>query len=65
MAVASGRWIGDSLIEAAPHLPVRDLETLRLHHPGLEGEALADLLVPQRRARHARPWAPAAARSRR
>jgi hypothetical protein len=45
VAIASGRWFGDVLIEAAPHLPVRDLETLRLHHGGLEGEALADLLV--------------------
>src|SRR3954449_4256208 len=30
---------------AVPHLRVRDLETLRTHHHGLTGEALADSLV--------------------
>jgi hypothetical protein len=44
-AVASGRWLTDTLIEVAPHVPVRDLETLRRHHRGLEGEALADALT--------------------
>jgi hypothetical protein len=44
-AVTSGRWLADTLLEAAPHLPVRDLETLRRHHRGLEGEALADALT--------------------
>jgi hypothetical protein len=45
VAVASGRWFADTLLEAAPHLPVRDLATLRAHHKGLEGEALADALT--------------------
>lgn len=43
--VARGRWLGDLLIAAAPHIPIRDLETLRAHHHGLEGEELADSLV--------------------
>lgn len=44
-AVTSGRWLGDLFIEAAPHVPVRDVETLRAHHHGLTGEALADALI--------------------
>lgn len=44
-AVATGRWLGDLLIEAAPHIPVRDLETLQRHHRGLHGDLLADALV--------------------
>jgi hypothetical protein len=44
-AVASGRWLADVIVDAAPRLPVRDLATLQAHHRGLEGEALADALV--------------------
>lgn len=44
-AVASGRWLADVIVDAAPRLPVRDLQTLRAHHHGLDGEALADALV--------------------
>jgi hypothetical protein len=44
-AVASGRWLADVIVDAAPRIPVRDLETLLRHHPGLEGEQLADALV--------------------
>ncbi|MFG2088173.1 MULTISPECIES: hypothetical protein [unclassified Spirillospora] len=43
--VARGRWLGDLLIEAGPHIPIRDLGTLQAHHPGLMGEQLADKLV--------------------
>ncbi|WP_285495205.1 hypothetical protein [Actinomadura sp. NBRC 104425] len=43
--LARGRLLADALIAAAPHIPVRDLETLRAHHHGLEGEELADSLV--------------------
>jgi hypothetical protein len=39
------RWVADSLVEIAPHIPIRDLETLRRHHDGLAGEALAERLV--------------------
>ncbi|MFN8156825.1 MAG: hypothetical protein U0R68_05385 [Candidatus Nanopelagicales bacterium] len=44
-AVASGKVLADLLIDALPHIPVRDLETLTEHHKGLAGEALADALV--------------------
>ena len=44
-AVASGRWLADTLIEVTPHLPIRDLDTLRDHHQGLKGDALADALI--------------------
>jgi len=44
-AVGSGRYLADLLLEAAPHIPIRDVETLSAHHKGLTGEALADALV--------------------
>jgi hypothetical protein len=43
--VGRGRWLTDTFMEIAPHVPVRDLETLSRHHDGLRGEALADSLV--------------------
>lgn len=43
--LARGKWLGDLLMEAAPHIPIRDLETLQAHHHGLMGEELADRLV--------------------
>ncbi|WP_308286943.1 hypothetical protein [Actinomadura parmotrematis] len=42
---ARGRWLADLLLAAAPHIPIRDLETLSAHHHGLTGEALADSVV--------------------
>jgi hypothetical protein len=42
--LARGRWLADVVAEMGPHIPVRDLETLRAHH-GLTGEPLADSLV--------------------
>jgi hypothetical protein len=39
------RWVVDAVTEAAPHIPIRDLATLREHHDGLDGDALADRLV--------------------
>ncbi|BCB87852.1 hypothetical protein [Phytohabitans suffuscus] len=39
------RWMADTVADVAPYIPVRDLETLRRHHDGLDGEALADRLV--------------------
>lgn len=42
---AALRWVADSLIDIAPHLPIRDLATLRRHHHGLVGEALAEQLI--------------------
>lgn len=44
-AVGSGRLLADMLVDAAPHIPVRDLDVLVEHHHGLTGEALADALV--------------------
>jgi hypothetical protein len=44
-AVASGRWLADVIVDAAPRIPVRDRETLQRQHPGLDAEALADVLV--------------------
>ncbi|MBW8801876.1 MAG: hypothetical protein JF597_52610, partial [Streptomyces sp.] len=45
-ATVSGRRLADLLAdEVAPHLPVRDLLTLRQHHQGLSGDALADALI--------------------
>lgn len=38
-------WMADAIAEIAPHLPVRDLETLRRHYDGLDGEQLAERLV--------------------
>ena len=44
-AALSGRWLADLVTEFGPHLPVRDLLTLREHTGGLSGEALAQELV--------------------
>jgi hypothetical protein len=44
-AIGSGKYMADLLLEAAPHIPVRDLETLVSHHKGLTGDALAEALV--------------------
>jgi hypothetical protein len=42
---AAIKWMADAVSDVAPHVPVRDLETLRKHYDGLDGEALADRLV--------------------
>lgn len=46
-AALTGRYLADVVAEVAPHVPVRDLETLRAHHGGLSGDALAESLVRQ------------------
>ncbi|WP_420856024.1 hypothetical protein [Streptomyces nanshensis] len=38
-------FVADRVIETAPRIPVRDLETLRAHFPGLGPEEIADKLV--------------------
>ncbi|MCD0451970.1 hypothetical protein LO762_22640 [Actinocorallia sp. API 0066] len=43
--LAGGKWLADLFTGIVPRIPVRDLETLRAHHPGLTLEALADDLV--------------------
>lgn len=42
---AALRWMADVVADIAPHVPVRDLATLRRHHDGLDGDALAERLV--------------------
>jgi hypothetical protein len=47
-AGAAGRQLTDVLVDdVVPHLPVRDLLTLRQHHGGLSGDDLAAALVTQ------------------
>ncbi|MFC5802690.1 hypothetical protein [Streptomyces formicae] len=38
-------FVADRMIDLAPRIPVRDLETLRRHFPGLGPEEIADKLV--------------------
>ncbi|HEU4426400.1 MAG TPA: hypothetical protein VFR67_27995 [Pilimelia sp.] len=42
---AALRWVVDAVTDVAPHVPVRDLATLRRHFDGLDDEELADRLV--------------------
>ncbi len=44
-AVGRGRVLSELLLEAVPHIPIRDHSTLVEHYNGLTGEALADALV--------------------
>jgi hypothetical protein len=45
-ATLSGRWLAEWVAdEIAPHVPVRDLLTLRVHHGGLSGDELARALI--------------------
>jgi hypothetical protein len=45
LAVASGRWLTDTVVDFAPHIPVRDAASLREHHHGLFGDDLARALI--------------------
>jgi hypothetical protein len=38
-------WVGDAVVDIAPRIPLRDLATLRAHHPGLTDDEIADRLV--------------------
>jgi hypothetical protein len=42
---AAVRWMADAIGDIVPHIPVRDIETLRRHHDDLDGEQLAERLV--------------------
>src|SRR5205814_4301338 len=42
---AAIRWVLDSVSDIAPHIPVRDLDTLRRHYDGLVGDELAERLT--------------------
>jgi hypothetical protein len=39
------QWIVEAVSDLAPHVPVRNIDTIRKHHPGLEGDALAERLI--------------------
>jgi uncharacterized protein (DUF697 family) len=42
---AAIRWMADVVGDIAPHVPIRDLDTLRRHLGGLDGDDLADRLI--------------------
>lgn len=44
-SVASGRWLAETMVDAVPHIPVRDAATLSAAHGGRTGRALAEELV--------------------
>jgi hypothetical protein len=44
-AVASGRWLADTVVDLAPRIPVRSAESLAAHHGGLQGRELARSVV--------------------
>lgn len=44
-SVLGGRWLTDLLVDLAPRLPLRDAETMRAQHPGLDTEDLAETLI--------------------
>jgi hypothetical protein len=44
-ATTGGKWLLNTTLATAEHLPVRSLEDLQRHHRGLSGPMLADALV--------------------
>jgi hypothetical protein len=42
---AAVRWMTDTVSAVAPHLPIRSVDTLRRHFPGLTDEEIAERLV--------------------
>jgi hypothetical protein len=42
---AALRWMADVVGDIAPHVPIRNLETLHKHFDGMDGDALADRLI--------------------
>lgn len=44
-SVLGGGWLVDVMIDTVPRIPVRNLETLRAQHPGLDRDDLAQTLV--------------------
>ncbi|MEV0426298.1 hypothetical protein [Micromonospora sp. NPDC050495] len=42
---AAVRWMADTVADVAPHVPIRDLATLRRHFPDLDDDALAERLI--------------------
>lgn len=39
------RWMTDAVSDIAPHIPIRDRQTLRAHFNGLDGDLLAERLI--------------------
>ena len=50
-SVATGVWLAEAVVDAVPHIPVRDAGTLSAQHGGLTGDRLAGEVV--RAASHA------------
>ncbi len=44
-SVSSGRWLAETLLDAVPHIPVRDAPTLSAQYGGRTGGALAEELI--------------------
>jgi hypothetical protein len=42
---AALRWMADAVGDVAPHVPIRDLDTLHEHFPGLDDDDLAERLI--------------------
>ncbi len=42
---AALRWMADVVGDIAPHIPIRDLDTLHRHFDGLDGDELAERLI--------------------
>jgi hypothetical protein len=42
---AAVRWMADVVTDVAPHVPIRDRDTLERHFPGLDDDDLADRLI--------------------
>ena len=42
---AALRWMADVVGDIAPHIPIRNLDTLQKHFDGLDGDELADRLI--------------------
>ena len=45
LVAGQGRRLVDVVIDVTPHIPIRDVATLRAHHGGLSGDELAGALV--------------------
>ena len=44
-SLATGQWLAETLLDTAPHIPVRDLGTMRAQYGGRTGDALAAELI--------------------
>jgi hypothetical protein len=44
-AVADGRWLSETVVDLAGHIPIRDLRALSAHHGGLTGDRLAAAVI--------------------